>query len=408
MTLATPYNAKHVGQRLACATLALAPTRHPPADSIARFHTGDAQMATSSYEARIGALAQTTRVIDLRSDTVTRPTPAMREAMYRAEVGDDVYGEDPTVNRLEALAAEKLGKAAALFVPSGTMGNAIALLTHCRRGDEILMGDRSHTYLYEVGSAARLNGSPARPIPTLPDGTLDRARLAASFLGDDVHEARTGLLCIENTHNMCGGRVIAPETLRDLAAPARAHSLPAHMDGARVFNAAIALGLPVSQLAAEVDSVMFCLSKGLSAPVGSLLVGSADFIAEARRARKLLGGGMRQAGILAAAGIVALTEMVDRLAEDHANARRLAEGLANIPSIAIAPELVETNILFFSAQGSDGRTGDNTGLVSRLAVEGILCSGGDDGRIRAITHYGITAEDIDATLAAVERAQRAR
>ncbi len=365
-------------------------------------------MTTSSYEARVGALARTARTIDLRSDTVTQPTPAMREAMYRAEVGDDVYGEDPTVNRLEALAAERLGKEAALFVAAGTMGNAIALLTHCRRGDEIVMGDRSHTYLYEVGGAARLNGSPARPVPTLPDGTLDRGRLAASFLGDDVHEARTGLLCLENTHNMCGGRVIAPETLRELAAPARARKLPVHMDGARVFNAAVALGVQVSQLAAEVESVMFCLSKGLSAPVGSLLVGSADFIIEARRGRKLLGGGMRQAGILAAAGIVALSEMVERLAEDHANAKRLAEGLANIPGIAIAPETVETNILFFGLTGPDGQPLDHAALVGRLAAEGILFSGGDDGRIRAITHYGITAEQIDTALVAVERALRAR
>ncbi|HEX6818572.1 MAG TPA: low-specificity L-threonine aldolase [Ktedonobacterales bacterium] len=364
-------------------------------------------MTTSSYEARVGALSKTARKIDLRSDTVTQPTPAMREAMYRAEVGDDVYGEDPTVNRLEELAARMLGKEAAIFVVSGTMGNATAILTHCRHGDEILMGDRSHTYLYEVGGAARLNGSPARPIPTLPDGTLDRAKLAASFLGDDVHEARTGLLCLENTHNMCGGRVLSAATLHELAAPARSRKLPVHMDGARVFNAAVALGVPVSQLAAEVDSVQFCLSKGLSAPVGSMLVGSRDFITEARRTRKLLGGGMRQAGILAAAGILALSEMVERLAEDHANAKRLASGLANISGIAIEPDTVESNILFFGVQNADGAPGGNEALVSRVAEEGILFSGGDDGRIRAITHYGINAEEIDAALGAVETAMRA-
>ena len=358
---------------------------------------------SSSYEARIGSLAAGP-TIDLRSDTVTLPTPAMREAMYRAEVGDDVYGEDPSINRLEELAAEKVGKEAAVFVPSGTMGNAIALLTHCRRGDEIIMGDRSHTYLYEVGGHARLNGSSARPVPTLADGTLDREKLAHAFLGDDVHEARTSLLTIENTHNMVGGRVLAPETLRELAAPARQRGIPVHMDGARVFNAAIALGSPASALAAEVDSVMFCLSKGLSAPVGSMLAGSSAFIAEARRGRKLLGGGMRQAGILAAAGIVALTEMVDRLAEDHANARRLAEGLANIPGIAIAPETVETNILFFGVQGADGNPGDVTPLVVSAAREGVLLSGGDDGRIRAVTHYGITAEDVDRALSIIAHA----
>ena len=353
---------------------------------------------SSSYEARAGA-PEVGPVIDLRSDTVTLPSPAMREAMYRAEVGDDVYGEDPTVNRLEALAAEKSGKEAAVFVPSGTMGNAIAILTHCRRGDEVIMGDRSHTYLYEVGGSARLNGSPVRPVPNLWDGTLDRARLSRAFLGDDVHEARTGLLCLENTHNMCGGRVLSAETLRELAEPARARGIPVHMDGARLFNAAVALGVPVSDLTAEVDSVMFCLSKGLSAPVGSILAGSGAFIEEARRVRKLLGGGMRQAGIIAAAGIIGLTEMVDRMAEDHANAKRLAHGLAGIPRIAVDPETVETNILFFGVVDDDGKPADVAPLVRTAASAGVQFSSGDDGRVRAITHYGITAEDIDRVLA---------
>ena len=361
---------------------------------------------SSSYEARVGALASGPK-IDLRSDTVTHPTPAMREAMYRAEVGDDVYGEDPTVNRLEELAAEMVGKDAALFVPSGAMGNTIAILTHCRRGDEVIAGDRSHVYLYEVGGAARLNGSAIRSVPTLADGTLDRARLARAFQGEDIHEARTGLLCVENTHNMCGGRTLTPETLRELAAPARARGLPVHMDGARIFNAAVALGLPVSALAAEVDSVMFCLSKGLSAPVGSMLAGSRAFIEEARRGRKLLGGGMRQAGILAAAGILSLTEMVDRLAEDHTNAKTLADGLANIPGITVAPETVETNILFFGVRGADGQPCDVTPLVTAAASAGVLFSGGDDGRIRAVTHYGFTAADIDRALAAVAKAMKA-
>jgi threonine aldolase len=360
----------------------------------------------SSYEASVGALASGPTV-DLRSDTVTHPSPAMREAMYRAEVGDDVYGEDPTVNRLEALTAERLGTEAALFVTSGTMGNAVAILTHCRRGDEIIMGDRSHTYLYEVGGPARLNGSSIRPIPTLADGTLDRTRLAHSFLGDDIHEARTGLLCVENTHNMCGGRVLSPAMLRELAAPAHARGLPVHMDGARVFNAAVTLGVPVSALAAEVDSVQFCLSKGLSAPVGSMVAGSRDFIAEARRVRKLLGGGMRQAGIIAAAGIVALNEMVHRLAEDHATAKQLAQGLANIPGIVVEPETVETNILFFGVSGRDDQPGDVGPLVQAAARAGVLLSGGDDGRIRAVTHYGIGADDIDRALAAVEQAMAA-
>ena len=360
---------------------------------------------SSSYEARIGALSSGEK-IDLRSDTVTHPSPAMREAMYRAEVGDDVYGEDPTVNQLEELAASLLGKEAALFVASGTMGNAVAMLTHCRRGDEIVMGDRSHTYLYEVGGPARLNGSPTRPVPTLADGTLDRERLARAFQGDDVHEARTGLLCLENTHNMVGGRVLSAETLRELAAPARARDLPVHMDGARVFNAAVALGIPVSTLAAEVDSVQFCLSKGLSAPVGSMVVGSRAFVEKGRRIRKLLGGGMRQAGILAAAGIIGLTEMVERLADDHANAKRLAEGLAAIPGITIAPETVETNILFFGVRADDGTAADVTPMVTVAAQSGVLLSGGDDGRIRAVTHYGIGEADIDRALTVLAEAMQ--
>jgi threonine aldolase len=360
---------------------------------------------SSSYEARIGALSSGEK-IDLRSDTVTHPSPAMREAMYRAEVGDDVYGEDPTVNRLEELAASMLGKEAGLFVVSGTMGNAVAMLSHCRRGDEIVMGDRSHTYLYEVGGPARLNGSPSRPVPTLADGTLDRERLARAFQGDDIHEARTGLLCLEDTQNMCGGRVLSPATLRELAAPARARNLPVHLDGARVFNAAVALGVPISALAAEVDSVQFCLSKGLSAPVGSMVVGSRAFIDEARRVRKLLGGGMRQAGVIAAAGIVALTEMVDRLVEDHATAKRLAEGLARIPGIAIEPETVETNILFFGVRDATGGSADITPLVTAAARAGVLFSGGDDGRIRAVTHYGIAAADIERALAVVSEAMQ--
>lgn len=339
----------------------------------------------------------TTPAIDLRSDTVTQPSPAMREAMYRAEVGDDVYGEDPTVNRLEELAASMVGKEAAVFVPTGTMGNAIAIITHCRRGDEVIMGDRSHTYLYEVGGSARLNGSPVRVIPTLPDGALDPARLEAAFLGDDVHEARTGLLCVENTHNMCGGRVLSPESLRAIAEQARRRGVPVHMDGARLFNAAVSQGLAASALAAEVDSVMFCLSKGLSAPVGSMLAGSRDFIAGARRARKLLGGGMRQAGILAAAGIVGLNEMVDRLAEDHANAQRLARGLAELPGIRVAPETVESNILFFDVLDASGQS-RNAAFTQAAAQAGALFSSGDQGGIRAVTHYGISGADIERAL----------
>lgn len=338
------------------------------------------------------------RRIDMRSDTVTLPTPAMRDAMARAEVGDDVYGEDPTINALETLAAEMMGKAAALFVPSGAMGNLSAIIAHCRRGEAVIAGDRSHVYLYEVGGAARLNGSPYLPVPNLPDGTLDPEALSASFLGEDIHEPRTGLLCIENTQNMCGGRVLSLAQVRAYADLAHRHGIPLHLDGARVFNAAVALEMPVAELVAPADSVMFCLSKGLSAPVGSMLAGSAPFIAEARRARKLLGGGMRQAGILAAAGIVALRQMVDRLAEDHANARRLADRLAQIPGVRIDPHAVETNILFFRSEGRPAAE-----LVARLAAAGVLMSDFPDGRIRVLTHYGITAEDVDVAAEAVAR-----
>lgn len=357
----------------------------------------------SSYESLVGSLASGP-VVDLRSDTVTHPTPAMREAMARAEVGDDVYGEDPTINRLEALAAEKVGKEAALFVPTGTMGNALAILTHCRRGDEVIAGDRSHIYLDEAGGHARLNGSPARAVRNLPDGTMDREELQRAFRGSDIHEARTGLLCIDDTHNMCGGRVLPPTTVREMASLAHERGLPVHMDGARLFNAAVALGIPASQITAEVESVMFCLSKGLSAPVGSMLAGTRDFVAEARRMRKILGGGMRQAGVLAAAGLLALNEMVERLAEDHANARRLADGLANIPGIAIQPETVETNILFFDVAQATERPDLRQDFVAATARAGVLFSAGDDGRIRAVTHYGIAPEDIERTLVVVEGA----
>jgi threonine aldolase len=334
--------------------------------------------------------------IDLRSDTVTLPTPEMREAMAAAEVGDDVYGEDPTVNRLEQLAAERLGKDAALFVASGTMGNAAAIIAHCRRGEDVIVGDRTHIYTAEVGGAARLNGSTLRPVPNLPDGTLDRALLARAFASSDIHEAPTGLLCLEDTHNMCGGRVLSAAALRELAAPARERGIPVHLDGARIFNAAVALSVPVADLAAEVDSVMFCLSKGLAAPVGSILCGSAEFIERARRARKMLGGGMRQAGILAAAGILSLTRMVERLTEDHTHARQLATGLLDVPGLGVRPGEVESNFVFFPVLGGDGQPVDPGPFISAAAEAGVLLSQGDERRVRAATHYGISGDDVRA------------
>jgi len=334
--------------------------------------------------------------IDLRSDTVTHPTPAMREAMYRAEVGDDVFGEDPTVRRLEEMAAERMGKEAALFVASGTMGNLVALLTHCGRGDEVILGDRSHTFVYEQGGMAALGGITPRPIPNQPDGTLRLEDIRAAIRSENVHYPRSRLVCLENTHNLCDGAPLTAEYTAAVARLAHSHGLRVHLDGARIFNAAAALNCDVRDLVREVDSVMFCLSKGLCAPVGSVLCGSADFIYEARRARKVVGGGMRQAGVLAAAGIVALEQMTGRLAEDHARARRLAEGLAQIPGVQVGP--VYTNIFYFWLDGVPMAPQE---FLHRLREQGVLVLGREDGRFRAVTHYWITDEDIEATLRAV-------
>lgn len=347
-------------------------------------------------------------MIDLRSDTVTLPTPEMREAMYRAEVGDDVYSEDPTINRLQELAAERTGKEAALFVPSGTMGNAAAILTHAGRGQAVLAGNHSHIYLYEAGGASTLGGSPMYAIANQPDGTLDKDELMARIADEsDEHIAATALLCIENTHNWCGGKALSSEQVSTLTSIAHERGLAVHMDGARIFNAAIALGQPVSTLAQHVDSLMFCLSKGLSAPVGSILVGSQEFIRRARRNRKVLGGGMRQAGILAAAGIIALEKMVDRLAEDHENCKQLAQGLADYPQIDVIPEQVMTNILMFhlrNAQQTRLTEEEVRPFLSKAREHGVLLGTMGRGRIRAVTHYGIEKSHIETALAGIRRA----
>ncbi|MBS1251330.1 MAG: L-allo-threonine aldolase [Anaerolineales bacterium] len=340
-------------------------------------------------------------MIDLRSDTVTLPTPRMREAMAHAEVGDDVYGEDPTINRLETMAAGRMGKAAGMYVPSGTMGNLTALLTHCGRGHEVILGDQSHTYLLEAGSYAALGGIHPRAVPNQPDGTINLDHIEAAIRAEDPHFPRTRLICLENTHNVCGGALLHPEYMAAVRGIAERHGLAMHLDGARVFNAAVALGVPATELTKDVDSVTFCLSKGLSAPVGSVLCGSEDFIYEARRARKALGGSMRQAGIIAAAGIVALEEMVDRLAEDHATAKRLAEGLASMPGIGLDPDTVETDIVFFEL-ARDDMTPDE--LSEALREQGVLVSPKSGRRLRAVTHYGIDAEDIDTALSALRQA----
>lgn len=338
------------------------------------------------------------KTIDLRSDTVTHPTPAMREAMAKAEVGDDVFRDDPTVNRLEAMAARMLGKEAAVFVASGTMGNLVAVLSHCERGDETIVGSESHMLHYEVGAAAGLAGVQLRPIPNDSRGRLDPKDVAETIRGEDIHFPRTRLVCLENTHNRCGGRVL---TAADTAAVARvAHDQGAavHLDGARIFNAAVALGVPAASLAEETDSISFCLSKGLSAPVGSIVCGTREFIERARRSRKMLGGGMRQVGVLAAPGIVALESMIDRLQEDHDNARLLARGLAEIRGIETDPDAVESNIVLFELTEQEP-----IAFVLTLAKAGVLSLPHEPREIRMVTHYGISRDDIKETLERVRQ-----
>jgi len=337
------------------------------------------------------------KIIDLRSDTVTQPTPEMREAMYRAELGDDVYGEDPTVNRLEQMGAERLGKEAALFVVSGTMGNLVALLTHCGRGDEVILGDRSHTFLFEQGGMAALGGIMPHTVPNQPDGTMRLEDIEGAIRGDDVHFPRTRLICLENTHNVCNGTPITARYTAQAAQVARDHGLRVHVDGARIFNAAAALDVDVRELVRDVDSVQVCLSKGLCAPVGSLVCGSAEFIAEARRARKVVGGGMRQAGVLAAAGIVALEQIADRMGEDHARAKRLAAGFAEIPGLDVGP--VVTNILYFGLAEQVSKTPEE--VVAGLAERGVRVLGRVGGRFRAVTHHWISDEDVERTIQAM-------
>ncbi|MDH4239120.1 MAG: low-specificity L-threonine aldolase [Phycisphaerae bacterium] len=337
--------------------------------------------------------------IDLRSDTVTLPTTEMREAIYEAELGDDVFSEDPTINRFENMAAERMGKESALFVVSGTMGNLVCSLTHCARGEEVILGDRSHMFLNEAGGMSALGGIHPHIVANQSDGTMRLEDIEGAIRGSNVHYPRTRLICLENTHNSCNGAALPAEYIESVAAVAKSHGLSLHLDGARIFNAAVALGVDVKELTRCVDSVSFCLSKGLSAPVGSAVCGSSEFIAEARRTRKVLGGGMRQAGIIAAAGIVAMEQMVERLAEDHANARRLAEGIDQIEGLCINAAAVQTNIIYFDLV-SDKL--DIETFVKKLEKKGVrLLHIGGPRRCRAVAHYGIEAEDIDVTLAAM-------
>lgn len=337
--------------------------------------------------------------IDLRSDTVTLPTQEMREAMANAEVGDDVYGEDPTINRLQEISAERMGKEAALFVPSGSMGNLAALLTHCQRGDEAILGDLAHPYFYEAGSMAALGGIQPRPLHTQLDGTLLLEEIEAAVREDDPHYPISRLVALENTHNRCNGIPLTAEYVKSVGDLAKKHKLAFHIDGARIFNASVALGVPTKKLVAPADSITFCLSKGLCAPVGSVLCGSKEFIAKALRVRKQLGGGMRQAGILAAAGIIALEKMVDRLAEDHERARKLATGLAEMSQLRVNPQY--TNIVRFKL--ADGSKQKPDAIVARLAKDGVRLGHSGPWGFRAVTHHGIDDAAIEKTLAAFHK-----
>jgi threonine aldolase len=332
--------------------------------------------------------------IDFRSDTVSHPTPAMRHAMAEAAVGDDVYGDDPTVNELQALAAKMLGKEAALFVTSGTMGNITAMFAHCGRGERAIMGDKAHTNKYEAGNPAVLGGIQPYCVPVQPDGRLLLDDIEAAISPtDDPHFPITRLVSLENTQGTVGGQPLPLSYIQQVADLCQRYDLHLHIDGARIFNAAVALQTPIHQLVAPADSVTFCLSKGLCAPVGSVLVGSQEFINRALRVRKLLGGAMRQAGILAAAGIVALNEMVTRLAEDHANARHLADGLARIPGVVVEPERVKTNMVFFDL-APDAKL-DAKSLAQQLKQANILINPMGPYKMRAVTHYWIKPNHVD-------------
>jgi threonine aldolase len=337
-------------------------------------------------------------IIDLRSDTVTLPTQAMREAIFHADVGDDCFAEDPTINRLEAMMAKRLGMEAGLLVVSGTMANLTCVLTHCARGEEVILGDVSHIFVSEVGGISALGGIFPHTVLNLPDGTMRLDGIEAAIRADNIHFPKTRLICLENTHNRCGGAVLTPDYTAAVVALASRRGIAIHLDGARIFNAAVALGVDVRELTKGIDSVSVCLSKGLAAPVGSVICGNGTFIARARRTRKMLGGGMRQAGIIAAAGIVAVEEMVGRLAQDHANAHRLCEGISQIRGLTVEPDRVRTNILFFDLV--DERLTDDE-FIARLKKKGVLLHHAGPSRFRMVTHYGIGEADIEAAIEAL-------
>jgi threonine aldolase len=333
------------------------------------------------------------RTIDLRSDTVTHPTPEMRQAMAEAEVGDDVLGDDLTTQRLEAMGAERTGKEAALFVSSGTMGNLLAILSWCNRGDEVVLGSEAHVLWHESAGSAAIAGALLRTVPNDERGRLNPDDVEAAIRAYRSGVSPTGLVAMENTHNRCSGAALTAADTKTIADVAHKHGLPMHLDGARLFNAAVALGVPVSNLTADIDSVTFCFSKGLSAPIGSMLCGTQEFIDKARKWRKMLGGGMRQVGVIAAAATVALEQMVPRLAEDHVNAKQLTQGLVGIPGISIDPAKIETNIVIFEWQG-----GNHPEFMAKLADAGVKASSSGEPKTRMVTHWGINGEDIQEAI----------
>ena len=338
--------------------------------------------------------------VDLRSDTITLPTKEMLDAITGAELGDDVFQEDPTVNRLEDLAATKFNKEAALFVPSGTMANLVAVLSHCQRGDEVILGDQAHTFLYEAGGISAFGGVHSRQIPNQEDGTLLLEDIKKSIRKEDVHFPPTRLICLENTHNRCLGMPLSVDYTNSVTEIAKNNSLSVHVDGARIFNAAVSLDVSVTELTDNIDSVSFCLSKGLSAPAGSMLCGNKDFIEKARRNRKALGGGMRQAGVLAAAGLVALEKMTDRIIDDHENARTLAEGISNIDGIRINLDRVKTNIIYFSL---DHPKVGGALLLEKMVEQNIHFFELGPSWFRLVTHAGVSKDDVDDVVGEFER-----
>ena len=329
--------------------------------------------------------------IDLRSDTITLPTKEMLDAIDRADLGDDVFQEDPTINQLEKLAAKRFNKQAALFVPSGTMANLVAVLSHCQRGDEVILGDQAHTFLYEAGGISAFGGVHSRQLVNQADGTISIDDIKHAIRKEDVHFPTTRLICLENTHNRCFGMPLSSDYVNSVAEVAKNNSILVHVDGARIFNAAVSLGTPVAELTDEIDSVSFCLSKGLSAPAGSLLCGSESFIYRARRNRKALGGGMRQAGILAAAGIVALENMTERIADDHQNARALAEGISDIKGISIDLDKIQTNIIYFSL---DHPKIESSLFLDKMCEKNIHFFELGPSWYRLVTHNGISKDDV--------------